>query len=181
MSASPNRSPTPIPPSLAHNHPSFRRSSSKTALRCRPRLHIRQFRPHRHRPLRGQGFQAKRRRHYVPTTNYRDPAKPAFATLTLKGGGDAASAARAVLETVNSTMPGTCRWSRRFWRPWSPPARASWKPPSAPRSSASTSIGTTRSRSRDKRSTKEAGPHPALSDPAVRRALSLAIDPRHHR
>jgi len=31
--------------------------------------------------------------------NYRDPAKPAFATMTFKGGGDAAAAARAVLET----------------------------------------------------------------------------------
>jgi peptide/nickel transport system substrate-binding protein len=31
--------------------------------------------------------------------NYRDPAKPAFATFVLKGGGDAASAARSVLET----------------------------------------------------------------------------------
>ncbi len=31
--------------------------------------------------------------------NYRDPAKPAFATLTLKGGGDAVASARAVLET----------------------------------------------------------------------------------
>ena len=31
--------------------------------------------------------------------NFRDPAKPAFATLVLKGGGDAASAARSVLET----------------------------------------------------------------------------------
>jgi peptide/nickel transport system substrate-binding protein len=31
--------------------------------------------------------------------NYRDPAKPAFATVTLKGGGDAAAAARAVMET----------------------------------------------------------------------------------
>jgi peptide/nickel transport system substrate-binding protein len=31
--------------------------------------------------------------------NYRDPAKPAFATMTVKGGGDAAAAARAVLET----------------------------------------------------------------------------------
>ena len=31
--------------------------------------------------------------------NYRDPAKPAFATVTFKGGGDAAAAARAVLET----------------------------------------------------------------------------------
>lgn len=31
--------------------------------------------------------------------NYRDPDKPAFATLTLKGGGDAAAAARAVFQT----------------------------------------------------------------------------------
>jgi peptide/nickel transport system substrate-binding protein len=31
--------------------------------------------------------------------NYRDPAKPAFATLTVKGGGDAQAAARAVMET----------------------------------------------------------------------------------
>ena len=31
--------------------------------------------------------------------NYRDPAKPAFATVTFKGGGDAAAAGRAVLET----------------------------------------------------------------------------------
>jgi peptide/nickel transport system substrate-binding protein len=31
--------------------------------------------------------------------NYRDPSKPAFATVLFKGGGDAASAARSVLET----------------------------------------------------------------------------------
>ncbi|RGP37906.1 peptide ABC transporter substrate-binding protein [Pseudotabrizicola alkalilacus] len=31
--------------------------------------------------------------------NYRDAAKPAFATMTVKGGGDAAGAARAVMET----------------------------------------------------------------------------------
>ena len=31
--------------------------------------------------------------------NYRDPAKPAFATVTFKGGGDAEAAGRAVLET----------------------------------------------------------------------------------
>ena len=30
---------------------------------------------------------------------YREPDKPAFATLTIKGGGDASAAARAVLET----------------------------------------------------------------------------------
>ena len=36
---------------------------------------------------------------YAANPNYRDPEKPAFATVVLKGGGDAASAARAVLET----------------------------------------------------------------------------------
>jgi peptide/nickel transport system substrate-binding protein len=35
----------------------------------------------------------------VANPNYRDPAKPAFATMTVKGGGDAQAAARAVLET----------------------------------------------------------------------------------
>jgi peptide/nickel transport system substrate-binding protein len=36
---------------------------------------------------------------FAANPNYRDPAKPAFATLTLKGGGDAAAAASAVMET----------------------------------------------------------------------------------
>jgi peptide/nickel transport system substrate-binding protein len=36
---------------------------------------------------------------YAANPNYRDPAKPAFATVVFKGGGDAAAAARAVLET----------------------------------------------------------------------------------
>ena len=36
---------------------------------------------------------------YALNENYRDPNKPYFATVNLKGGGDAASAARAVLQT----------------------------------------------------------------------------------
>ena len=36
---------------------------------------------------------------YVINENYREPNKPFFATVNLKGGGDAASAARAVLQT----------------------------------------------------------------------------------
>jgi peptide/nickel transport system substrate-binding protein len=36
---------------------------------------------------------------FAANPNYRDPAKPAFATLTLKGGGDAQASARAVMET----------------------------------------------------------------------------------
>ena len=36
---------------------------------------------------------------YIANENFRDPDKPAFASVNLKGGGDALSAARAVLET----------------------------------------------------------------------------------
>ena len=36
---------------------------------------------------------------FVANPNYRDPAKPAFARVTFKGGGGAAAAARSVLET----------------------------------------------------------------------------------
>ncbi|MDP2738326.1 MAG: peptide ABC transporter substrate-binding protein [Pseudorhodobacter sp.] len=36
---------------------------------------------------------------YAANPNYRDPMKPAFATVNFKGGGDAQAAARAVLET----------------------------------------------------------------------------------
>ena len=36
---------------------------------------------------------------FAANDNYRDPAKPAFATVTFKGGGDATAAGRAVMET----------------------------------------------------------------------------------
>ena len=110
-------------------------------------------------------------------TNYRDPKKPAFASVTLKGGGDAASAARAVLETGEYDYG----WNMQV----EPEILA--KMVSAGKGKLETAFGTQVERivlnryAADpslgaKRSTKEAGPHPSLSDPAVRRALSLAID-----
>ena len=42
--------------------------------------------------------------------------RPSFGTLTFKGGGDAASAARSVLKQASSTMPGTCRLKRKCLR-----------------------------------------------------------------
>ena len=109
--------------------------------------------------------------------NYRDPAKPAFATATLKGGGDAASAARAVLETGEFDYA----WNMQV----EPEVLATML--KAGKGELVTAFGTQVERINlnwynpdpklgDKRSTKEAGPHPALKDPAVRRALSLAID-----
>ncbi|MGV8936523.1 MAG: peptide ABC transporter substrate-binding protein [Allorhizobium sp.] len=109
--------------------------------------------------------------------NYRDPAKPAFATATLKGGGDAASAARSVLETGEYDYA----WNMQV----EPEVLATMM--QAGKGKIEVAFGTQVERIDlnpfgvdpslgDKRSTKEAGPHPALSDPAVRKALSIAID-----
>ncbi len=114
---------------------------------------------------------------FVANPNYRDPNKPAFATATLKGGGDAASAARAVLETGEYDYA----WNMQV----EPEVLATML--KAGKGKLETAFGTQVERINlnwfnadpklgDKRSTKEAGPHPSLSDPAVRKALSMAID-----
>lgn len=114
---------------------------------------------------------------FTANPNYRDPAKPAFASATLKGGGDAASAARAVLETGEYDYG----WNMQV----EPEILAQMV--AAGKGKLVTAFGTqveridlnpyaVASSLGDKRSTKEAGPHPALSDPAVRKALSIAID-----
>jgi peptide/nickel transport system substrate-binding protein len=109
--------------------------------------------------------------------NYRDPAKPAFATMTFKGGGDATAAGRAVLETgefdyawnlqlapeviaqmaaagKGQTIAAFGSLVERIMVNMTDPS------PSLPEGERSTA----------------AHPHPFLSDPAVRRALSMAID-----
>jgi peptide/nickel transport system substrate-binding protein len=50
-------------------------------------------------PYKIQSFSPNDQAVYVVNDNYREPDKPYFATINLKGGGDAASAARAVLQT----------------------------------------------------------------------------------
>lgn len=114
---------------------------------------------------------------FIANQHYRDPAKPAFATLTLKGGGDAAAAARAVLETGEFDFA---------WNTVIEPEVMDLML-KAGKGRVASAFSTTVERIHlnpfavdpslgAKRSTREAGPHPSLSDPAVRRALSLAID-----
>ena len=109
--------------------------------------------------------------------NYRDPAKPAFASVTFKGGGDAAAAGRAVLETgefdyawnlqlapdviqgmlaagKGQTVIGFGTLVERIEMNMTDPS------PSLPEGERSTT----------------AHPHPFLSDMRVRQALSMAID-----
>lgn len=135
------------------------------------------FGPHGTGPFKVVEFRANDVITFEANEHYRDPAKPSFATLTLKGGGDAASAARSVLETGEFDYAWNLQVEPEVLEQMS----------AAGRGQLVTSFGTSVERievnltdpSPDKgenRSTVEAGPHPFLSDPAVRKALSIAID-----
>jgi peptide/nickel transport system substrate-binding protein len=109
--------------------------------------------------------------------NYRDPAKPAFATMTFKGGGDATAAGRAVLETGEFDYA----WNLQL----APEVIAQMA--AAGKGTTIAAFGSLVERimvnmtdpspalPEGERATAK-HPHPFLSDPAVRKALSIAID-----
>lgn len=109
--------------------------------------------------------------------NYRDPDKPAFATMTFKGGGDANAAGRAVLETGEFDYA----WNLQL----APDVIANME--AAGKGVAISAFGTLVERiemnltdpspdlPEGARSTAK-HPHPFLSDIRVRKALSMAID-----
>ncbi len=108
--------------------------------------------------------------------SYRDPEKPAFANVVFKGGGDAASAARSVLETGEYDYA---------WNPQVEPEILA-QMEAAGNGEIIAAFGTLVERIHvnqtnpdpalgDERSTA-AHPHPFLTDPNVVKALSLAID-----
>ena len=109
--------------------------------------------------------------------NYRDPAKPAFATMTVKGGGDAEAAARAVMETGEFDYA----WNTQI----NPDMQAQMT--AAGKGVLLNGFGTLVERiemnmtdpspdlAEGERSTTK-HPHPILSDIKVRKALSMAID-----
>ena len=108
--------------------------------------------------------------------NYRDPDKPAFATVLFKGGGDAAAAGRSVLETGEFDYA----WNLQL----APDVLKGMQ--AAGMGKVVSSFGTLverimvnlsdpDARHGDRRSTRD-NPHPFLSDKAVRQALSMAVD-----
>ena len=109
--------------------------------------------------------------------NYRDPAKPAFATVNFKGGGDAAAAGRAVLETGEFDYA----WNLQL----APDVLAGME--AVGKGKVINAFGTLVERiemnmtdpsaalPEGERSTVK-HPHPILSDIKVRQALSMAID-----
>jgi len=135
------------------------------------------FGPHGTGPFRVTEFKANDVISFEANPHYRDSAKPAFATATFKGGGDAAAAARSVLETGEFDYA----WNLQI----DPGILAQMA--GAGKGQVVSSFGTSVERIMvnlsnpdaalgDKRSTLEGGPHPFLTDATVRRALSLAID-----
>lgn len=108
---------------------------------------------------------------------YRDPEKPAFARLTMKGGGDAAAAARSVLETGEFDYA----WNTQL----APDVIAGMEEQGKGKVHAAFGSLVERiminltdpssSLPEGERSTVK-HPHPFLTDPAVRKALSMAID-----
>ena len=109
--------------------------------------------------------------------NYREPDKPGFATLTFKGGGDAAAAARSVLETGEFDYAWNLQIDPTILRKMETVGKG--KVVSAFGSGLEflmVNLTNPAPYLGDKRSTLEGGSHPFLSDAAVVQALSLAID-----
>ena len=109
--------------------------------------------------------------------NYRDPAKPAFASVTFKGGGDAAAAGTAVMETgefdyawnlqlapdvIAKMEAGGKGVPVAGFGPLLERIHLNWTDadPNLPEGERSTAMH----------------PHPFLTDPAVYKAMSMAID-----
>jgi peptide/nickel transport system substrate-binding protein len=109
--------------------------------------------------------------------NYRDPAKPAFATLTFKGGGDAAAAGRAVMETGEYDYAWNLQLAPDVI------AKMAEGGKGTPVSGFGTLVERIEMNMTDPSPDLPEGeratakhPHPILSDERVRRALSMAID-----
>ena len=124
-------------------------------------------------------FKANDSIRYVANDKYRDPARPAFASIYLKGGGDPASAARAVLETGEFDYAWNTQVEPEILE----------RMAKAGKGEVITAFGNylermhlnftnPRPEAGDKRSVYDDGknPHPVLKDPAMRRALAMAID-----
>jgi len=111
---------------------------------------------------------------YVANERFRDPTKPYFARVVLKGGGDAASAARAVLQTGEYDYA----WNLQV----EPQVLAELERGGAGRlrvipgnslERININMSDPNREVNGQRSQKDT-PHPFLSDPAVRRAINLA-------
>ncbi|MCW5879515.1 MAG: peptide ABC transporter substrate-binding protein [Anaerolineae bacterium] len=115
---------------------------------------------------------------YAPNPNYREPNKPFFSEVQMKGGGDATSAARAVLQTGEADYGWNLQVPAAVITPLASNPASKGEMVVAPSSSVERILmnfadpNTEVNGARSEPTTK----HPFLSDPKVRQALALAID-----
>lgn len=109
--------------------------------------------------------------------NYRDPAKPAFATMTFKGGGDATAAGRAVLETGEFDYAWNLQLAPEVIEQMAAAGKGTTIAAfgSLVERIMVNMTDTNPALPEGERATLK-HPHPFLTDPAVRQALSMAID-----
>ena len=114
---------------------------------------------------------------YAASENYRDPAKPAFASVNLKGGGDPASVASSVLQTGDWDYAWNVVIEPEVVAPMEEAGLGSF------RVAAGTGLERINFNFSDPDMAGPSGelswyenPHPIFSDPAVRQAISLTID-----
>ena len=170
--------PNPYLPFMGAQSPIIQKAQFENCLGARaPECTDQNFGPIGTGPFRVTDFRTNDVIELEANPNYRDPAKPAFATMTFKGGGDAAAAGRAVLETGEFDYA----WNLQL----SPEVLAGME--SAGQGKIVSAFGTLVERlemnltdpspdlPEGERSTI-AHPHPFLSDMRVRKALSMAID-----
>ena len=173
--------PFPYGPFVGSTTPIIQKAQFENCLGAKAQECTRQnFGPIGTGPFRVDEFRANDVIAYSANERYREPGKPWFRTATFKGGGDAASAARAVLETGEFDYA----WNLQV----EPEVLASMG--AAGKGEVLAAYGTMVERlmvnhtnddpalGPERRSLYLDGdnPHPFLSDSAVRRALSLAID-----
>ncbi|WP_170444989.1 peptide ABC transporter substrate-binding protein [Ruegeria arenilitoris] len=109
--------------------------------------------------------------------NYRDPAKPAFATVTFKGGGDATAAGRAVMETGEFDYAWNLQLAPEVIAQMQEGGKGTPVAGFGPLVERIMLNQTNPSPElpEGERSTAK-HPHPFLKDPAVYKAMSMAID-----
>jgi peptide/nickel transport system substrate-binding protein len=113
---------------------------------------------------------------YVVNENYREPNKPFFARVNIKGGGDAASAAQAVLQTGDWDMAWNLQVEQTILTEMEKAGKGKvYGSPGTNVERVFFNFSNPDDESMGERAHKDV-PHPFLTDKAVRQALALAVD-----
>ncbi|MDG1530779.1 MAG: peptide ABC transporter substrate-binding protein [Paracoccaceae bacterium] len=112
----------------------------------------------------------------VANENYRDASKPAFASLTFKGGGDATAAGRAVMETGEFDYAWNLQLAPDVIANMEKGGKGTTVAGFGPLVERIMLNNTNNDPALGPDERSVVRPHPSLSDPAVYKAMSLAID-----